>query len=185
MTKPTKRTRRGRVAHVLRSAATLVCWLLVFYGLPLRGLGDDSVATGLVLVAAGTAGLVGLVVVQVRRFVNRPDDVGQRVLGLLSVLYVVVVFFAAAYFLIERSDPAQFDGIRTRTDALYFAIVTLGTVGYGDVHPAGQLARVATTVQIVFDLVVIGALFAVMSSQIAHRLEVARSSRHVDDGTGS
>ena len=43
--------------------------------------------------------------------------------------------------------------------------VTLGTVGYGDVHAVGQLARVITMIQVAFDLVVIGALIAVASSR--------------------
>ncbi|TDD99116.1 potassium channel family protein [Jiangella asiatica] len=169
--------RRRIAAHVLRSVATLACALLVYYGLPLRGFDHPSAAAGLILLAAGIAGLVCLAALQVRRFVARPEDTGLRVASLLSVLYVVVVFFAAAYYLIERTDPAQFDGLDTRTDSLYFVVVTLGTVGYGDVHAAGQVARAATMMQIVFDLVVIGALFAVMSSQIARRLDRARVQR--------
>ncbi|WP_203453608.1 potassium channel family protein [Jiangella aurantiaca] len=88
----------------------------------------------------------------------------------------VVVFFAVSYYLIERNTPGEFEGLATRTDALFYTVVTLRTVGYGDVHAAGQAARAGTTVQITFDLVVVGALFAVASAQMVDRLR-AHSGR--------
>lgn len=47
-------------------------------------------------------------------------------------------------------------------------------MGFGDVHAAGQVARVATMVQVMFDLVVIGLLLSVASSHIGQRLTAAR-----------
>jgi hypothetical protein len=48
-------------------------------------------------------------------------------------------------------------GISTRTDALYFTVATLTTVGYGDVHAQGQIARSLVTLQLLFDVVFVGA----------------------------
>lgn len=163
------------MAHIVRSVLTLVCALVVYYTLPLSRPQDLPELVSGALFLAGVAGLVWLTVHEVRRFAAKLGEARTRVFGLLSVLYIVVVFFALTYYLLERNDPSQFDGLTTRTDALYFSIVTLGTVGYGDVHAAGQEARIAAMVQIVFDLVVIGALFAVASSQIAHRMNVVRA----------
>ena len=89
----------------------------------------------------------------------------MRVRSLITLLYPVVVLFALTYYVMQRNSPGQFDSLVTRTDALYYTVVTLGTVGYGDVHAIGQLARVVTMVQVAFDLVVIGALIAVASSR--------------------
>jgi voltage-gated potassium channel len=169
-------------SHVVRSVALLLSALLAYYTLPLSRPENPSELAGGVLFVAGVAGLVWLTIHEVRRFAAKLGEARTRVFGLLSVVYLVVVFFALTYYLMERGDPSQFDGLETRTDALYFSIVTLGTVGYGDVHPLGQEARIAAMVQIVFDLVVIGALFAVASSQIAHRMNVVRSG-HEHGGT--
>lgn len=156
--------------HVARSIAILACALLAFYGFPVRlSFVFHRDALGLVLFVVGTVGLAWLVLQQIRRLVTGRET-GNRAYGVLSVLYIVVVFFALSYYLIELNAPDQFDGLETRTDALYYAIVTLGTVGYGDIHAAGQLARLATMVQIVFDLLLIGALFAVASAQLARRI---------------
>lgn len=163
------------MAHVIRSVGILVCALVAYYALPLRRPEGLPEFAGVVLFLAGVGGLIWLTVHEVRRFAAKLGEARTRVFGLLAVVYIVVVFFALTYYLMERTDPGQFDGLETRTDALYLSIVTLGTVGYGDVHAVGQAARIATMVQIVFDLVVIGALFAVASSQIAHRMNVVRS----------
>ncbi|MBB5791406.1 potassium channel family protein [Jiangella mangrovi] len=171
------------MGHVVRSTAILLCALVAYYALPLSIPEDLPGAVGGVLFLAGVGGLVWLTVHEVRRFAARLNEARTRVFGLIAVLYIVVVFFALAYYLMERNDPSQFADLETRTDALYFSIVTLGTVGYGDVHATGQGARIAVMVQIVFDLVVIGALFAVASSQIAHRMNVARTGQgHEDAG---
>jgi hypothetical protein len=50
-------------------------------------------------------------------------------------------------------EPGQFVGLDTRLDALYFVGVTMATVGYGDIHPSGQLARAVLLVQLVYTLV--------------------------------
>ena len=52
----------------------------------------------------------------------------------------------------------QIDGLETRTDALYFTLSTMATVGFGDVHAVGQLARVTVSFMIVFNIVVVAAL---------------------------
>ena len=44
----------------------------------------------------------------------------------------------------------QFVGLQTRLDALYFTGVTMATVGYGDIHPTGQVARAVVLVQLVY-----------------------------------
>jgi hypothetical protein len=158
---------------------TLASALLVYYGIPLHwGEGSNRVGDtlGLILFVIGVGGLTWLIRWQVRRYIAASSTMDGQVHGLLAVLYVVVVFFALFYYVLELNAPDQFDGLQTRTDALYFTVITLGTVGYGDVHAVGQIARAATMVQVAFDLVVIGALLAVASSNIARRVDRAAAA---------
>jgi hypothetical protein len=39
-----------------------------------------------------------------------------------------------------------------RVDAVYFTVVTLSTVGFGDIVPMGTTARIAVTLQVLFDI---------------------------------
>jgi len=97
---------------------------------------------------------------------------------LITLLYPVVALFALTYYVIQISDPTQFVDLVTRTDSLYYTVITLGTVGYGDVHAVGQLARVVSMIQVAFDLVVIGALIAVATSRFQVVPRAARERRH-------
>jgi hypothetical protein len=58
-------------------------------------------------------------------------------------------------------------------DAIYFCIVTLGTVGFGDITPTTDLGKVFTIVYIIVGLSVIGGFFAAAGRalQAGHVLE--------------
>ena len=56
--------------------------------------------------------------------------------------------------------------METRTDSLYFSVTTMATVGFGDVHAAGPVARVMVTVQMVFNLIYLGTALRVLTSRI-------------------
>lgn len=164
-------------AHAARNAAAAVCALLFYYGVPL----DFDVSNwptkiiGLLAFVGGVVGLSWQTWRRVGSYMAAPDATSRRVDGVLFTLCIAVVFFALFYYVLELRDPGQFDGLRTRTDSLYYTIITLGTVGYGDVHAVGQAARIATMVQVAFDLVVIGVLLAVATTSITHRMEATAS----------
>lgn len=175
--------RAHRASNALRSVATLACVLLIYYGIPLDWeAGQVSDVVGVIVFVVGLVGVVLLIRLQVRRYVRASDERGQ-ITAILSVLYVVVMFFALFYYVLELNMPGQFDGLETRTDSMYFTVITLGTVGYGDIHAVGQVARAATTVQVVFDLIVIGTLLAVAAPGVAHRIvhDATRHREHRDD----
>jgi hypothetical protein len=50
----------------------------------------------------------------------------------------------------------------SRTDALYFTITVFSAVGFGDITPRTDLARVATMVQMLGDLLVVGVVLHLM-----------------------
>ena len=55
------------------------------------------------------------------------------------------------------ASPASFSTHQlTRTDALYFTVTTFTTVGFGDIIPASQGARLVVTAQMILDLLVLG-----------------------------
>jgi peptidoglycan/LPS O-acetylase OafA/YrhL len=101
----------------------------------------------------------------------RTDDVEIRVDRLLLAAVAGVICFALTDYAIARSDETQFAGLRTKTDALYFAVTTLATVGFGDVHAQGQLARQVVTVQMVFNLVVLASAARGLTRGISRRSE--------------
>ena len=103
-------------------------------------------------------------------------DPSVRLDVLALVIFVVVPLFALGYYALEQADSDQFAEMGTKTDALYFTMSTLGTVGFGDVHATGQLARILVTIQIVFDLVFVAALVSVLTTQFRARAAERRGS---------
>jgi len=149
--------------EVLYNAATLAGALLAYYFFPLSG--ESSALWQVFLFAVGLGLLIWWVIRELMKQLAA-GSTGVRVRSLVTLLYPLVALFAMAYYLIQRNDPTQFDGLVTRTDSLYFTVITLGTIGYGDVHAVGQFARVVTMIQVALDLVVIGAFVAIASSRV-------------------
>ena len=147
----------------LHNGATLAGALLFYYYFPISG--ESSPLWQWLLFVVGLGLLIWWIVRELRRQLTAGSK-GVRVRNLITLLYPLVALFALCYYLIQESDPTQFDGMVTRTDSLYYTVITLGTIGYGDVHAVGQVARVITMIQVAFDLVVIGACVAVAGSRI-------------------
>jgi len=77
------------------------------------------------------------------------------------------VISSLGYYLLAHYNPAEFIGLTTRLDALYFSMTTMTTVGYGDISASGQLARLLVTLQLAFNLVFIAALFGLLKDQVS------------------
>lgn len=125
------------------------------HGVPEPGDSTTGVIVGVLLTLVGVALLGYAITRQVRRHRTHPD---AQVQELVLLLVLVVVVFAAGYYLLDRVRPGEVAGLDTRLDALYFTLSLLTTVGFGDVHAAGQAARVLVSVQLVFDVVFVAAL---------------------------
>ncbi|MFI9556523.1 ion channel [Nonomuraea endophytica] len=154
----------------LQHLAVLAGLVALYYLIPL---GDGSSVARLG-VAAGLFLLGVLVLVWVfgrHTIAVAHHDKQARLRTLLLLVYVVTIFFALGYLMVATIDPAQFAGLRTRTDALYFTVSTIATVGFGDVHAVGQLARALVATQIIFDLVILASLVA------AYRAAIIRDDR--------
>lgn len=157
----------------IRAAAALRAWfarpavslltglgvvILGYYAVPMEGSELSSVVR-LLLTVAALGALGWLVRHEVRRFRTAP------VASLVMVMEVVVVLFAAAQLAVERWLPGQFSGLVTRTDALYFTVTTMSTVGYGDIHADGQVARAMVVAMMTFDVVFVATLGAAVSQR--------------------
>lgn len=133
---------------------------------PLDALGPSGRQTWLL----GAMGMIALVVLLASRNVAvflidtglLFEDFFEIMAGLIKPAFafltfysMMVVLFATLYRLLGRLDDTpgfMIDGVArdpTFIEALYFSIVTLSTVGYGDIVPMTYFARIVVALQIV------------------------------------
>ena len=147
--------RRPVLISMLRALAMLAVILVTYYLLPLRGpfgirtLGE--LLAGILVVGA----LVGW---QIRQILTARYPALRAIEALTLTVPLFLVLFAAAYVILDSTDPHAFSETLSRTDALYFVVTVFATVGFGDITPVSQAARILVTVQMLGDLVVLGLL---------------------------
>lgn len=73
-----------------------------------------------------------------------------------------VALFAWCYLLLSAADPGAFTEPLNRIDAAYFSVVTLSTVGFGDISATSDLSRLLVTAQIAISLTLLAAAVRVI-----------------------
>jgi hypothetical protein len=146
--------RRLIVRAVFRAILSTTVLVALYYLLPLDQPFNGSTLTRLTV---GLLAFAGIAVWQVRTIVGSryPAVRAFEALGLIVPFYLVL--FASTYFLMERDSAANFSQPLTRTDALYFTVTVFTTVGFGDITAKSQPARVVVMVQMLVNLVLLGA----------------------------
>lgn len=138
--------------------------LVVYYFAPI-GLNDSALLQNLMITLVAFGALLWIVVIQVGKLLA-----GEGTFGSLGVVLVLVVaIFAMVYYVLATNRPDEFVGLATRTDSLYFAMTTLTTTGFGDIHPQGSFARALVTGQMFFDLAFLATLGTALSARLSQR----------------
>lgn len=153
----------------LTNLAPPVGLLLLYFLVPYDA--DRAPAGVLVGIVVSIVAIIAVTAAVVRLAVEAHDRL--RAVHLVLALEAVVMTFSFAYYLLATSGTDQFAGLNTRLDALYFAFTTTTTVGYGDIHATGQLARAMVTVQLAFNIVFVAGVAGLLRDRVA----AARSAR--------
>ncbi|MEV7521525.1 ion channel [Streptomyces sp. NPDC091371] len=151
--------RRRVIGHLARSVASTALLTALYYLVPL----DRQVGLGTVLMLLTGLALFGALLAWQVSAIARSEYPRLRAIeALATAVPLFLVMFAAVYFLIAKEYPASFTESLTRTDALYFTVTVFATVGFGDIAPVSESARVLTTAQMAADLIVVGIVAKVL-----------------------
>ena len=154
---------RPLLLAVGRTLLTSVGLLVLYFVLPL----DREFSGGTVVVLGLGVLVMGLLVAwQVRSILRSPHPALRAVEALALSLPLFVVLFAATYTVLSESRPDSFSEPLNRIDSLYFVVTVFATVGFGDISPVSDVARVLVTLQMVADLVLIGLVLRVFLSAV-------------------
>ena len=145
-------SRRAVVLTALRSILVVAGLVFAYYELPMDKpfSGEHGVVLVLGLIAVGL-----VLVLQVRAITHSTHPRLRAVDALASTVPPFLLLYSAAYYLMERGHVNNFGQPMTRTDALYFAITVFSTVGFGDIAPLSQTARLIVVTQMIGDLLLL------------------------------
>lgn len=162
------------------------------FGLPRLAL--DPTALSLVLVAS--MGVVAIFVAAVSRqislflidsgllfdqFFVGMGRLFRPAFAFFTLYSFIVIVFAMIFRIMDRlaAEPVFFvEGARAAisfSDSLYFSLITMSTVGYGDITPAGEAVRVVAAIEIILGILLFLFGFA----------EIMRYVRETDGRSGA
>jgi len=141
------------VASLLRAASSTTLLVLVYYTIPL----DRPLSpTSWIGLALGLLAFAAVIAWQVRAIVGSDVPRLRAIQAVAIGLPIPLLLFASTYLRVSRISPDSFSEVLDRTDALYFTVTVFTTVGFGDIAPRSDLARILTMIQMFTGLVVVG-----------------------------
>jgi hypothetical protein len=159
--------------------------VVAYFVLPFEG---GRAARTFVALTLGIVLLGVVVAIQAWR-ITRDDYPRLRAAETLATtLPLFIVMFAATYAVIDSATDGAFTEPLSRLDSLYFTVTVFSTVGFGDIAPRSDPARVVTMVQMFGGLVYVGLVVKVLLAAVqvgVRRRSTASSAPSADDEVAS
>jgi voltage-gated potassium channel len=166
--------RRVVAASVLRSAASATLLVVLYYTAPLDG---PLRLSTLITFGLGLLVFAGLTIYQVRAIIRSDVPVLRATQALVTGVTLLLVLYSSLYSTIAYNQPDSFTQTLSRTDGLYFTVTVFATVGFGDITPRSELARIVTTTQMLFGLVVFGLVVRTLLGAVQMAVQRRESER--------
>ena len=156
-----KQRRSEIIGTIVDSLLACAVLLAVYYLVPFDNLRREQALLRLVI------GIIAFALVlawQLRRVTRAEFPVLRAVHALAVTIPFFLVVFASVYLSLAHGAPENFSEPLDHTGALYLAITIFSTVGFGDITPESELARIVVSIQMLLDLVVIGVVVRLLST---------------------
>lgn len=95
----------------------------------------------------------------------------------LGLLYITVVFFSSTIMYIYEGPVGVNPKIEDFFDAVYWSIITISTVGYGDVTPLTVEGKLVTLILIVAGFLVIAFGTSIITTGLSDRMAIIKENR--------
>jgi voltage-gated potassium channel len=162
-------------SHIVKTGVRVVVTasllLVLYFVMPIEHRAHQSVAVRL---AVALALFIAILFNEIRLISIHDRPMLRAAVAMATVIPLFLVLFAWIYLTMARSDPASFGEPLSRSSALYFTVTVFSTVGFGDIVPKTDVARLVTTVQMLADLAVVAVVI---------RLILGAASRGIDRQT--
>lgn len=128
----------------LRSVGAVVALFLIYAVLPLD---KDLSGNGVLLLLGGMAALVVIVTFQVRAILHHERPALRAIEAVSVTIPFFLLMFASVYVVMSHQSSGWFAYPLSRVNAFYFTVTVFATVGFGDIAPLSNAARMVVTLQ--------------------------------------
>jgi amino acid transporter len=164
-----KRVARAKAVAAFTRSLLLAAALLIAYTVaPLSG-STDGVRLVVLVVGLVVVGL--LMSLGVRSIVESATPRIRAIEVLLTIMPLFLISFASTYVAMSQQNSGAFSTSLSRVGALYLTVTVFSTVGFGDIVPMTDAARIVVMVQMIGDLVLIGAGVRILLGAVQVGLE--------------
>jgi len=159
---------------MVRCALTIfLCWVVLLGAFYIVPIGHESPLRAFVRLGADIALIAAVFAWQIRRIsiAELPELRAIEALGIVVVLFFVA--FSGIYLGMSHETPFTFTQRLDQTRALYFTITIFSTVGFGDITPRTDAARLVVSAQMLLDLAIIGVAVRLIFNAAKNRVAPA------------
>lgn len=159
-----------RRAILVCGATVLLSWAFIFgayFSLPI---GRESELRALIRLGTDIALVSAVMLWQLRRISQALLPELRSIEGLSVIIAVFLVAFSSTYLAMSHQAATTFTMSLDHVRALYFTVSVFSTVGFGDITPRTDGARLVVSAQMLLDLVLIGAVVRIIFNAARNRV---------------
>jgi voltage-gated potassium channel len=87
----------------------------------------------------------------------------QKIVIFMLVVFTLIVILGSVMYLVEGGE----NGFHSIPESIYWAVVTVTTVGYGDISPATPLGKVIASIMMLIGYGIIAVPTGILTTEIA------------------
>jgi hypothetical protein len=166
-----RQRRKAVLGAILRIAATWVLLVATYYTLPE---GKFAGWAAIVRLAVGILLVFGVFAWQTHRILHAELPGLRAAVSLAVLIPLFLLVFSGLYLSLSKTSRGTFSETLDHSSALYFTITVFSTVGFGDIVPTTDTARIIVSVQMLLDLLIIGVVVRVLINAVKSGLQRAQ-----------
>jgi NAD/NADP transhydrogenase beta subunit len=165
-----------------RASLSTIALLALFYRVPL----DRPADLGLLMWLVVGLVIIGAAIGWQARAIAMSDLPRLRAVETAAAgLAALLILYASVYVVMSHSDPDSFTEVLGRTDALYFTMTVFATVGFGDITPVTETARIITMTQMLVGILAVGLAAKMLVGAVQDAVARSAASKPPSVGTAA
>jgi len=98
----------------------------------------------------------------------------------LSIMFLMAIIFGSTIMFIYEGNGIN-QNVDSFFDAVYWSVITISTVGFGDISPVSTEGRVVTIFLVIGGMSVMAFFTSIVTTSLSHRLEALKDEKVINE----